>query len=94
MAVYTYGVFIYIIVGLIAGWAAGLLLKSRGYVILGDIILGVIGAVLGGFIIGAVIRVSEPFTNINLVSLATALAGAVVTIAAARMYFRFKEKGQ
>ena len=40
----------FIIVGLIAGWIAGLIMKGRGLGVLGDIIVGVIGALLGGYI--------------------------------------------
>lgn len=40
----------WIIVGLIAGWAAGRIMKGSGYGPLMDIVLGIIGAVLGGWI--------------------------------------------
>lgn len=40
----------WIIVGLIAGWAAGRIMKGSGYGPLMDIILGIIGAVIGGWI--------------------------------------------
>ncbi len=40
----------FLIVGLIAGWLAGVLIKGSGFGIIGDIIVGVIGAVLGGWL--------------------------------------------
>lgn len=40
----------WIIVGLIAGWAAGRIMKGSGYGPLMDIILGIIGALIGGWI--------------------------------------------
>lgn len=40
----------WIIVGLIAGWAAGRIMKGSGYGPLMDIVLGIIGAILGGWI--------------------------------------------
>ncbi len=40
----------WILVGLIAGWAAGKIMKGSGYGTLGDIILGIVGAVVGGWI--------------------------------------------
>jgi uncharacterized membrane protein YeaQ/YmgE (transglycosylase-associated protein family) len=40
----------WIIVGLIAGWAAGRIMKGSGYGPLMDIILGIIGAIIGGWI--------------------------------------------
>lgn len=42
----------FILVGLIAGWLAGLLVKGGGFGCLGDILVGVVGAVLGGFLFG------------------------------------------
>jgi uncharacterized membrane protein YeaQ/YmgE (transglycosylase-associated protein family) len=43
----------WILVGLIAGWAAGKILKGSGYGPLMDIILGVVGAIVGGWLLGA-----------------------------------------
>ena len=43
----------FLIIGAIAGWLAGLLMKGRGFGILGDIIVGIVGAVLGGWLFGA-----------------------------------------
>jgi uncharacterized membrane protein YeaQ/YmgE (transglycosylase-associated protein family) len=46
--------FIYwIIVGLIAGWAAGKIMKGGGYGVVVDIILGIVGAVVGGWLLRA-----------------------------------------
>lgn len=45
--------FIYfIVVGLIAGFLAGTLMKGGGYGILGDIVVGILGALLGGWLFG------------------------------------------
>jgi uncharacterized membrane protein YeaQ/YmgE (transglycosylase-associated protein family) len=40
----------WILVGLIAGWATGKIMKGSGYGVLGDIILGIVGAILGGWL--------------------------------------------
>ena len=40
----------WIIVGLIAGWATGKIMKGEGYGTMMDIIIGIAGAILGGFI--------------------------------------------
>ena len=44
----------WIIVGLIAGWAAGKIMRGGGYGPLMDIILGIVGAVVGGWLMGAI----------------------------------------
>lgn len=40
----------FLIVGLVAGWLAGVLVKGGGFGLTGDLVVGVIGAVLGGFL--------------------------------------------
>ncbi len=40
----------FLIVGLVAGWLAGMLVKGGGFGLLGDLVVGVIGAVLGGWL--------------------------------------------
>ena len=42
------------IVGLIAGWATGKIMKGAGYGVLMDIMIGIAGAMLGGFLMRAV----------------------------------------
>jgi uncharacterized membrane protein YeaQ/YmgE (transglycosylase-associated protein family) len=39
-----------ILVGLIAGWLAGVLVKGGGFGVLGDIVVGILGALVGGFL--------------------------------------------
>ncbi|HXX57199.1 MAG TPA: GlsB/YeaQ/YmgE family stress response membrane protein [Thermodesulfovibrionales bacterium] len=40
----------FLIVGLVAGWLAGMLVKGSGFGIIGDLVVGVIGAFLGGWL--------------------------------------------
>ena len=40
----------FIIVGLVAGWLAGVLMKGGGFGVIGDIIVGIIGALIGGWL--------------------------------------------
>lgn len=41
---------IFIVIGLVAGWLAGLIFKGGGFGLLGNIIIGCIGAIVGGFV--------------------------------------------
>jgi len=68
-----------IIVGLIAGWLAGKLMHGKGYGLFADICLGLIGAVVGGWIFGAFGLVS--YGTLGL--LTTATVGAVALVGAA-----------
>jgi uncharacterized membrane protein YeaQ/YmgE (transglycosylase-associated protein family) len=48
----TGGIIWWILVGLIAGWLAGKVMRGGGYGVLMDILLGMVGAVLGGWLFG------------------------------------------
>ena len=74
------GLLAWIIVGLIAGWLAGLVVKGGGYGIIGDILLGIVGAVIGGFLAGALFSVPNPISGINLTTLVVAFLGAVIVV--------------
>jgi uncharacterized membrane protein YeaQ/YmgE (transglycosylase-associated protein family) len=50
MALEPGGLIAWLIVGLIAGWLAGQFMKGGGYGLVGDIIVGVVGAFIGGFL--------------------------------------------
>ena len=44
-------VIVFLIIGAAAGWLAGVIVKGRGFGVLGDIVIGIIGAFLGGFLL-------------------------------------------
>jgi len=70
----------WIIVGLIAGWLAGIVMKGGGYGLVGDIIVGVIGGLLGGWIATSFLHLSAGVNGINLESILVAFVGAVVLL--------------
>ncbi len=75
----------WIIVGLIAGWAAGKIMKGSGYGALMDIILGIVGAIVGG----SVMSLLGFQTSGGLIpTLCVAVLGAVIIVAIARMFKR------
>ena len=49
----AHGIIWWIIVGLIAGWLTGKIMKGGGYGALIDIIIGIVGAIIGGFIMSS-----------------------------------------
>ncbi len=67
----------FLLIGLVAGWLAGLLFKGSGFGFVGNLIVGVIGAVLGGFLFGLLqIEAVGPMGE-----LVAATAGALVLLA-------------
>ncbi len=79
------GILSWIIVGLIAGWVAGALMRGHGFGILGDIIVGILGALIGGFIAEAVFHIPDAVNGINVLSIVIAIIGAVILIAILRL---------
>jgi uncharacterized membrane protein YeaQ/YmgE (transglycosylase-associated protein family) len=75
----------WIIVGLIAGFLAGQVMRGGGYGVIGDIIVGVLGGLLGGWIGTALLHINAGVSGINLESILIAFAGAVLLILVLRM---------
>ena len=74
-----------VLIGLIAGWAAGKIMRGSGYGPLMDIVLGILGGVIGGWIL----RLLGFYTTGGLLpSILVAIFGAVVLIALVRMLKR------
>ena len=68
--------FIFLLIGLAAGWLAGKVMKGQSFSLLGTLIVGVIGAVLGGFLFRMV-----GFTAVGLLgNLISATVGAIVLL--------------
>jgi len=75
----------FLIVGLIAGWLAGTLVKGGGFGLVGDLIVGVVGAFLGGFLFST-LGVSTGGGLIGSIIVAT--IGAVVLLFLIRLIKR------
>jgi len=70
-----------IIVGLIAGWLAGQVMKGGGYGILIDILLGLVGGIIGGWLFGAL----GLFPGGGIIgSIIVSFVGAVILVAITR----------
>ena len=75
----------FLIIGLVAGWLAGVLMKGGGFGMVGDLVVGVIGAILGGWLFGA-LGLSAGGGLIG--SLVVATIGAVVLLFIVRLIKR------
>jgi uncharacterized membrane protein YeaQ/YmgE (transglycosylase-associated protein family) len=74
----------WIIVGGAAGWLASLVVRGVGLGLLGDIIVGIVGAFLGGLLMSLIGGPS--FTGFNIWSLIVAFIGAVVLLLVIRLF--------
>jgi uncharacterized membrane protein YeaQ/YmgE (transglycosylase-associated protein family) len=77
------GVLVAIVVGAIAGWLAGLIVKGYGFGLIGNIIVGIIGAYIGGWLWG-VLRL-PPIGSFWISAIATATVGAIVLLLLLRL---------
>lgn len=78
------GLLSWILVGLVAGWLADMVMKSPGRGVLFSMILGIVGALVGGFIASALFNVGDPVNGFNITTLLIAFLGAILTIAIVR----------
>ena len=72
----------WVIVGLIAGWATGKLMRGSGYGVLMDIVLGIVGAIVGGWIMRALGFAGQ---GGMVYTILVAIGGAVVLTALIRL---------
>jgi len=81
MALSPGGIIAWLVVGLIAGWAAGKVSRGHGFGLIGDLVVGLIGALVGGLIAGLFIQGSIGFIG----SIIVAFLGAVILLALLRL---------
>ncbi|HXE33093.1 MAG TPA: GlsB/YeaQ/YmgE family stress response membrane protein [Verrucomicrobiae bacterium] len=75
----------WLVVGLIAGWLAGLVMKGGGYGIIVDILLGIVGGWLGGWLFG---RLGIWPAGGMIGSIIVAFVGAVILVGITRILKR------
>jgi len=77
------GIIATLIVGLVAGWLTGLLMKSSSGILL-DMLLGIVGGFVGGWL-SSLLFGANFMTGINITSLIVAVVGAVIVVALYRL---------
>lgn len=77
----AHGIIVWILIGAVAGWLAGLLVKGSGFGLFADIAVGIVGAFVGGWFAG-VLGIGASAGLIS--SIITATIGAVVLLLALR----------
>ena len=75
---------IFLVIGAVAGWLAGVIMKGGGYGLVGDIIVGVIGSLIGGWLFGLLGIAAGGLIG----SIIAAVVGAIVLIAILRLIKR------
>jgi uncharacterized membrane protein YeaQ/YmgE (transglycosylase-associated protein family) len=75
----------WIVLGLVAGWLAGMIMRGSGYGIIGDIVLGILGAIIGGWLTAAILG-RDMVNGFNIETLLVAVLGAVILIAISRLF--------
>ena len=73
---HTDSILVVLIIGALAGWLAGKLTKGSGFGVIGNIVVGIIGAVIGSFLFGVLGVTAGGF----MTSLITATIGALVLL--------------
>jgi uncharacterized membrane protein YeaQ/YmgE (transglycosylase-associated protein family) len=83
------GLLTWVVVGAIAGWLARHFMRGSGFGLTGDIIVGVIGALVGGWFAGMLVaNVGNAFSAFSLTTIVVAFIGAVVLLLVTRLLNR------
>lgn len=77
----------WIVIGGVAGWLASVLVEGGGYGIVGDIVVGIVGALIGGFLSQTLFG-GPGFTGFDLTSLIVAFIGACILLFVLRLVSR------
>ncbi len=79
----------WLIVGAIAGWLASIVMKTNSQQgLITDIIVGVVGGLIGGFVLSLLPGVETQVTGLNLTSILVAFIGAVILLGLLRLVRR------
>ena len=84
----------WLVVGAIAGWLAGMLVKGdEGLGVIGHIVLGLVGALLGGYVVSLLTK-NDPMDGVfDISTLVTAVIGAVVLVVVGGMVMGRRRTG-
>ena len=80
------GIVAWIVLGAIAGWITNLIMGG-GEGVIATIILGIVGAVVGGWLAGTVLNIAD-VTGINITSIVVSVIGAIIVVAVYRFVMR------
>lgn len=76
---------IWVLVGAIAGWLSGTIVKGRGFGLIGDIVVGILGAFVGGWLLPRLgVHLGEGLVPV----IASATIGAVIMLLLVRLIRR------
>ena len=76
-----------IVVGIVAGWLAGLIVQGGGMGIIGDLIVGIVGAFIGNYVMGTMLHVTLAHGIVGAIVNAT--IGAIILLFILRLFSGF-----
>jgi len=78
----------WLVIGLIVGWLSNMIARDGGFGFVGDILIGIVGATLCGFVAAEVFDLYDTLSGFNLTSIIVAALGVIVTISIVRLTAR------
>jgi uncharacterized membrane protein YeaQ/YmgE (transglycosylase-associated protein family) len=85
----TMGIIIWLVIGGIVGWLASIVMKRDGSQgILMNVVVGIVGALLGGFLISPLVGVGTINDGVSIGSILVSLVGAIILLAIVNLFKR------
>ena len=81
----THGILAWLVIGAVAGWLAGVVMKGGGFGLVVDIVVGIVGAFIGGWLSGLL---GISLGGGLIASIVTATIGAIVLLFVVRLFKR------
>ena len=83
------GILSWLVVGAIAGWIAGMVVPGdEGYGWIGAVIAGIVGAIVGGWLLALLTSKDDWLTGIDITTIIAAIVGAIIVVFAWKMITR------
>ena len=73
-------IIIWVLLGAVAGWLAGQIMKGKGFGTIGNILVGIVGSFFGGWLAGQIGIAGAQTGGFNIPSILTAAAGACILL--------------
>ena len=87
------GIIVWLVMGGLVGWVASMIMGTSGQQgIILNVVVGIVGAMIGGFLIGPILGAGSINDGITIMSFIVSLIGAIILLAILSLFQRGKKR--